>query len=82
MPKTIATAISILALGAALLALVGCTRPHPYVREGDRKSVQVTFYGTPDSALPVARQHCAGYDRVPRLTDAGPDIAYFDCVPR
>lgn len=82
MPKTTAAAISILALGAASVALTGCTRPHPYVREGDRQSVQVNFYGTPDSALPVARQHCAAYDRVPRLTDAGPDIAYFDCVPR
>jgi len=34
------------------------------------------------SALPLARQHCAKYDRVPRLSDPGLDVAIFDCVHR
>ena len=62
--------------------LSACAGPHPFVLGGDEKSVQVIYSGDVASAWPVARHHCAAYERVPRLTDAGLDTAYFDCVPR
>ena len=81
MSRTAATVASILLLTAAA-ALSGCNGPHPYVREGDQKSVQVGYSGDVATAWPLARRHCAQYDRVPRLVDPGLVVAYFDCVPR
>ena len=71
-----------LAVGAACAALSGCNAPHPAIRSGDANSVEVSYGGAVSSALPLARQHCAQYDRVPQLSDAGLDIAMFDCVHR
>ncbi len=70
------------ALCLASGGLVGCAGPHPFVRAGDAKSVQVTYSGDVQSAVPLARRHCAEYGLASRLVDASPDIAYFDCVPR
>jgi hypothetical protein len=75
-------AASILALTAAAGVLVGCTGPHPFIRSGDQKAVEVGYSGDISSAWPLARQHCAQYDRVARLADRGLDTADFDCVPR
>jgi hypothetical protein len=66
-----------LALGAALS---GCTAPHPVIRNGDANSVEVSYGGDVASALPLARRHCAQFERVPRLSDAGIEVAIFDCV--
>lgn len=71
-----------LALPAAAVAAAGCTAPHPAIRGGDANSVEVSYGGDVASALPLARQHCARYERVPRLNDAGLDTAIFDCVHR
>ena len=73
-------------LGAAMAAgatatLAGCTTPHPFVVSADEKSVDIGYSGDPAAALPVARNHCAAYQRVPRLAYTGDSIAYFDCVP-
>jgi hypothetical protein len=70
------------AVGAACAALPGCSAPHPAIRGGDANSVEVSYGGDVASALPLARRHCAGYERVPRLRDPGLDIAIFDCVQR
>ena len=69
-----------LALGAAVLS--GCTAPHPAVLAGDANSVEVSYGGDVASALPLARRHCAQFERVPHLRDAALDIAIFDCVRR
>jgi len=71
-----------LAVGAAGAVLAGCNAPHPNIRDGDMNSVEVSYGGDVASALPLARQHCAKYDRVPRLSDPGLDVAIFDCVHR
>jgi hypothetical protein len=63
-----------------LLAVAACSGPHPFVRQGDTKSVEISYSGDVSTALPLARQHCARFERVPRLVNAGPDIADFDCV--
>jgi len=80
MTRSIATVLLVLATGAACATLSGCTEPHPFVRAGNANSVEVGYSGDVASALPAARQHCAQYERVPRLVNAGEDIAIFDCV--
>jgi hypothetical protein len=79
-PMTRSIAAVVLATIAAGATLCGCSGPHPYVRNGDANSVEITYSGDPASALPVARQHCAQYERVPRLVNAGVDLAMFDCI--
>jgi len=76
--------IALQPLTAALLAagVFACSGPHPTVREGDANSVEVGFAGDVASAWPVARRHCAQYEKVPQLVDAGLDRAIFDCVRR
>jgi len=79
-----AAIVVMLAVGAAGAALLGCTAPHPTVHSGDANSVEVSYAGDVAATLPVARGHCAQFERVPRLVDAGAgtDIAIYDCVRR
>lgn len=62
------------------MVLPGCTGPHPFIREGDANSVEITDAGDVASTWPLARRHCAQFERVPRLVDSGADLAVFDCV--
>jgi hypothetical protein len=62
---------------AALLA--GCLEQHSFLRTGNATSAEIMYSGDIAAALPIAKQHCAGYGRVPRLVDTGPDVAYFAC---
>ena len=80
MTRSIATVLLALAAGAAGAALSGCTAPHASILKGDANSVEVSYGGDVASALPLARRHCAQFERVPRLVDAGIDLALFDCV--
>jgi hypothetical protein len=80
MNKTIAIAALMLVVGAAAAALSGCTAPHPYVRDGNANSVEIAYAGDVASTLPLARQHCAEFERVPRLVDPGADLAVYECV--
>lgn len=82
MNGSIAIVALMLAAGAAGAALSGCTGPHPFVRDGDVNSVEVGYSGDVASAWPVARQHCAQFDRVARLVDPGFDTAVFKCDRR
>ena len=76
--------IRIVPLGVALagLALSGCTGPKPFVREGDANSVEIGYSGDIASTLPLARAHCAGFERVPQLVTADVDYAVYDCIRR
>ena len=70
---------------AALLLsvpLLGCLEQRAFLQDGNATSAQVMYSGDVASALPVAKQHCAGYGRVPRLVDTAPGIAYFACDGR
>jgi hypothetical protein len=69
-----------LALSVSSAAVSGCTAPHPYVREGNANSVEITYSGDVASTLPLAARHCAQFERKPQLTDAGTDVAIYDCV--
>ena len=63
-------------------AVGGCTSPHPYIREGNANGVEISYYGDIATTLPLANQHCARYERIPRLTDSGVYTAVYDCVHR
>ena len=80
MTRSIATVLLALAAGAAGAALSGCTAAHPFILKGDANSVEISYGSDVASALPLARRHCAQFERVPRLVDAGIDLALFDCV--
>jgi hypothetical protein len=58
----------------------GCTASHPVVIHGDADSVAVSYVNDLAGAAAVARLHCARYERVPRLDQTQPNVAYFDCV--
>jgi hypothetical protein len=73
-------ALFLLVLAGATLS--GCAAPRPFVRAGNADSVEVVYSGDIASALPAARQHCAQFERVARVVNAGPDIAVFDCASR
>ena len=80
MTRSTTAVFLVLATSAASALLSGCSGPHPFVRKGDANSVEIIYSGDAESAWPVARQHCAQYERVPRLVNAGVDLAIFDCV--
>jgi len=72
---------------AALIAAVGtsgaaCSGPHPSIRSGDANSVEVMYSGDVATALPLAREYCAGFERKAQLVDVGSDTASFSCVRR
>ena len=69
----------LLCAGAAAVVFA-CAGPNPWVREGDANSVEISYAGDIDRAWPLARRHCARFERVARLADPGLDIAVFDCV--
>jgi hypothetical protein len=79
-PMTRSIAAVVLATSAAGAVLFGCNGPNPFILKGDANSVEISYGGDPASALPVARDHCARYERVPRLVNAGVDLAIYDCV--
>jgi hypothetical protein len=70
--------------GAMLSACGGATAmfggPGPFVREGNADSVEIGFSGDISNAMPLARKHCAQYERVPRYAMGALDGAVFDCV--
>jgi hypothetical protein len=82
MNRSVVIVALMLAAGAVGATLSGCTAPHPFISSGDANSVEITYAGDVASALPLARKHCARYERVPRLVDPGIDHAVFDCVRR
>ena len=69
-----------LAISTTLIWLAGCTAPHPYIRQSDANSVVISYSGDIASTLPLARQHCAQFGRVPELAQKGIDLADYDCV--
>ena len=78
MRRSIPASLTLAAAFAA--ALSGCDGPRPFVREGDATSVEVGVGGDIAGATPVARRHCAQFERVPRLVGPTLDGAIFDCV--
>ena len=68
-----------LCICALSIALAGCLEQRSFLRTGDATSAEIMYSGDIAHALPIAKQHCAGYGRVPRLTDTAPEVAYYAC---
>jgi len=62
--------------------LAGCAGPKPFVREGNADSVAIGYSGDVASTLPLARAHCARFERVPHLVETTIETADYDCVGR
>jgi hypothetical protein len=54
--------------------------PVPFVREGNAESVEIGFTGDVSNAMPLARRHCAQFERVPRYLMPALDGGVFECV--
>ena len=67
------------AIAALALALASCNT-RAFFRQGDADSVEVGYAGDVETAFPVARKHCARFERVPQLVESRIDTAYFNCI--
>jgi hypothetical protein len=77
------TALFLALVGAMLSSCGGADLfggPGPFVREGNADSVEIGFTGDISNAMPLARKHCAQFERVPRYAMGAQDGAVFDCV--
>ena len=80
---SLASAVFVALAGATLLGCDGTGAfggPGPFVREGNADSVEIGFSGDLSNAMPLARKHCAQFERVPRYAMGAQDGAVFDCV--
>jgi hypothetical protein len=59
--------------------LAGCSGPKPFLLSGDAKGAEIGYGSDPATTLPLAKVHCAAYERVPRLVEAESNIAYYQC---
>ena len=69
---------SVLALGAAVAACT--TPPRDVAMQGGADWVSINYVGDVAATLPLARQHCARYERVPVLRQAKDETAVYACV--
>jgi len=60
--------------------IAGCAGPEPLILAGDAKGVDIEYGPDPAATLPVARLHCARYERVPHLLQVQSDVAYWECL--
>ena len=70
--------ISVIALGALV---GGCDPPHhDTAMQGNANGVVINYVGDVAETLPLARQHCAQYERVPVLRQTKDNYAVYDCI--
>jgi len=60
-------------LGAACAA-------KPFLLEGNAYGAAVSYGSDLTAAAAVAKQYCAGYERVAAFREAADNVAHFDCV--
>lgn len=70
---------TLFALGLAGALLLGCAG-RPFLLNGDADSADVGYGSDPAATLPIAKAHCARYERVPRLLQAQENVAYYECA--
>jgi hypothetical protein len=66
----------------AMLAclLFGCVQAQDVAMRGNANLVQINYVGDVADTLPLARQHCAQYERIPVLHETKPDYVIYFCV--
>ena len=70
---------------AALIALGGCAatqNQNQIINDGKAEGVVIQYYGDVDATLPLARSHCAAYERVAvrRSYSAEKNLVIYACV--
>ena len=70
---------------AALAALSGCAatqNQNQIINDGKFAGVVIQYYGDVEATLPLARSHCAAYERVPvrRSFSAEKNLVIYACV--
>jgi hypothetical protein len=65
-----------------LVALLGgcAVQSHSTVMQGSASGVTISYFGNIAETLPLARQFCARYERVPVLHETKDENAYYFCV--
>jgi hypothetical protein len=71
--------------GAAIvilvIALTGCLEHHDSIVRGTADSVDILYDGDLAGTLPLARKHCAQFERVPQLRQSREDnVINYQCV--
>lgn len=70
-------------LGVTVLAaLGGCQNQNQIIMDGKADGVVIQYYGDVEATMPLARQHCAAYERVPvrRSYSAEKNLVIYACV--
>lgn len=70
---------TLFALGLIGAVLLGCSG-RPFLLHGDADSADVGYGSDPAETLPIAKAHCARYERVPRLLQTQENVAYYECA--
>lgn len=68
-----------MALAAPAAVLGGCEH-HDVAMRGTADGVAINYVGDVADTLPLARQHCAQYERQPVLRQAKDNTATYACV--
>jgi hypothetical protein len=72
--------VRVLLAGAVVAPLGGCFPHQPAAMHGGRDGVSIDYAGDVAATLPIARQHCAQYERVPVLAGTKENTATYACV--
>jgi hypothetical protein len=69
------------ACGAALgVAIGGCFAHQDVAMRGNANSIAINYVGDIAETLPIARQHCAQFEREPVLRGTKENTAYYVCL--
>jgi hypothetical protein len=71
----------------AMAALGGCSFSSPQnqiIMDGKADGVVIQYYGDVEATLPLARQHCAAYERAPfrKSYSNEKNLVIYACVAR
>jgi hypothetical protein len=64
----------------ALAAALGACEHHDAAMHGNADGVMISYAGDINETLPIARQHCGQYERIPVLRTIRDDAAIYACI--
>ena len=67
-------------VAAVLVAGLGGCEHHDAAMQGGPDWVTISYVGDINETLPIARRHCAQYEREPVLRSAKDNLAVYSCV--
>ena len=67
---------------AGTIVLAGCLQETALIQSGTADEVDISYASDPSAALPLARQYCAQFEKVPQLVNSGVNVAVYHCHPR